>query len=154
MTGTAATQAEELWRVYKLPVTVIPTNRPVIRQDLPDVVYADKAARDDALVAEIRKVHATGRPMLVGTGSVEESERLSARLQVDGVPHAVLNARNDEAEAEIVAQAGALGAVTIIPSRTTGRTERQLAFVTILMIANSIPLALSLAIILPILLAH
>jgi preprotein translocase subunit SecA len=113
MTGTAATQAEELWRVYKLPVTVIPTNRPVIRQDLPDVVYADKAARDDALVAEIRKVHATGRPMLVGTGSVEESERLSARLQVDGVPHAVLNARNDEAEAEIVAQAGALGAVTI-----------------------------------------
>jgi len=113
MTGTAATQAEEFWKVYRLPVTVIPTNRPVIRQDLPDVVYADKRARNRALVEEIRKVHATGRPILVGTASVEESERLSAMLDRAAIPHTVLNARNNEAEAEIVAQAGAIGAVTI-----------------------------------------
>jgi preprotein translocase subunit SecA len=113
MTGTAATQAAEFWKVYKLPVTVIPTNRPVIRQDLPDVVYADKEARSRALVEEIRKIHETHRPILVGTASVEESEILSSRLQLAGIQHAVLNARNDEAEAEIVAQAGALGAVTV-----------------------------------------
>jgi preprotein translocase subunit SecA len=113
MTGTAATQADEFRKVYGLSVTVIPTNRPVIRQDLPDIVYADKDARNRALVEEIRKVHETGRPVLVGTASVEESERLSRRLQIAAVPHSVLNARNDEAEAEIIAQAGALGAVTI-----------------------------------------
>jgi preprotein translocase subunit SecA len=113
MTGTAATQASEFWKVYKLPVTVIPTNRPVIRKDLPDVVYADKEARNRAQAEEIRKVHETGRPILVGTASVEESEALSRRLQLAGIPHSVLNARNDEAEAEIVAGAGALGAVTV-----------------------------------------
>jgi len=113
MTGTAATQAEEFRKVYKLPVTAIPTNRPVIRQDLPDVVYADKEARNRALAEEIRTVHETGRPILVGTASVEESEALSRRLQLAGIRHAVLNARNDEAEARIIAQAGALGAVTV-----------------------------------------
>jgi preprotein translocase subunit SecA len=113
MTGTAATQAEEFWKVYKLPVKAIPTNRPVIRQDLPDVVYADKETRNEALAEEIRRVHETGRPMLVGTASVEESEALSRRLQMAGIAHAVLNARNDEAEAAIIAQAGALGAVTV-----------------------------------------
>jgi len=113
MTGTAATQAKEFWDVYKLPVTVIATNRPVIRQDLPDVVYADREARSLALVEEIRKVHETGRPILVGTASVEESEGLSVRLQLAGIRHSVLNARNDEVEAQIVAQAGALGAVTV-----------------------------------------
>ena len=113
MTGTAATQASEFWKVYKLPVTVIPTNRPVIRKDLPDVVYADKEARNRALAEEIRKVHETGRPILVGTASVEESEALSRRLQMIGIPHSVLNARNDEAEAQIVALAGALGTVTV-----------------------------------------
>src|SRR5208283_756284 len=95
MTGTAATQAEEFWKVYKLPVSVIPTNRPVIRQDLPDIVYADQEARNRALVDEIQKVHQTGRPILAGTASVEESERLSGRLQMAGIPHSVLNARND-----------------------------------------------------------
>jgi preprotein translocase subunit SecA len=113
MTGTAATQADEFWKVYKLPVTVIPTNRPVIREDLPDIVYADKEARNRAVAEEIRKVHQTGRPILVGTASVEESEALSSRLQSAGIEHAVLNARNDQAEAEIIAQAGALGAVTV-----------------------------------------
>jgi preprotein translocase subunit SecA len=113
MTGTAATQAEEFWQVYKLPVTVIPTNRPVIRQDLPDLVYADKEARSLALSEEIRKVHETRRPILVGTASVEESEKLSRSLHRTGIEHSVLNAKNDEAEAEIIAQAGALGAVTV-----------------------------------------
>ncbi|MBV9266783.1 MAG: hypothetical protein JO061_11500, partial [Acidobacteriaceae bacterium] len=113
MTGTAATQAEEFWKIYKLPVTVIPTHRPVIRQDLPDIVYPNKEARIRALVEEIRNVHQTGRPILVGTASVEESEALSRRLEKAGIPHTVLNARNHEAEAEIIAQAGALGAVTI-----------------------------------------
>ncbi|MCU1294541.1 MAG: preprotein translocase subunit SecA [Bryobacterales bacterium] len=113
MTGTAATQADEFWKIYKLPVTVIPTCRPVIRNDLPDIVYADRRARDRALVEDIQRVHETGRPILVGTASVEESELLSRHLQMAGVTHSVLNARNDEAEAEIVAQAGALGAVTI-----------------------------------------
>jgi preprotein translocase subunit SecA len=113
MTGTAATQADEFWKVYKLPVIVIPTNRPMIRQDLPDILYADKQAKVRALVEEIGRVHQTGRPILVGTASVEDSESLSRRLHGAGVPHSVLNARNDEAEAEIIAQAGALGAVTI-----------------------------------------
>jgi preprotein translocase subunit SecA len=113
MTGTAATQAEEFWQVYKLPVTVIPTNRPVIRQDLPDLVYADQEARSLALTEEIRKIHETQRPILVGTASVEESEKLSRSLHRAGIDHSVLNARNDEAEAEIIAQAGALGAVTV-----------------------------------------
>ena len=113
MTGTAATQSEEIRRIYEMPVIVIPTHRPVIRQDLPDVVYPDKEVRTRALVEEIRKIHNTGRPILVGTASVEESELLSHRLQMAGVKHAVLNARNDEAEAEVTAQAGALRAVTI-----------------------------------------
>jgi preprotein translocase subunit SecA len=113
MTGTAATQADEFWKVYKLPVTVIPPNRPVIREDLADVVFQNKVARRQAVVEEIRQVHATGRPILVGTASVEESEALSWLLQVAGIPHSVLNARNDEAEAEIVGQAGAIGAVTV-----------------------------------------
>lgn len=113
MTGTAATQTEEFWKIYKLPVTVIPTNRPVIRKDLPDILYADKNARDRALVKEIQSVHRTGRPILVGTASVESSEQLSAQLRIAGIPHSVLNAKNDAAEAEIIAQAGALGAVTI-----------------------------------------
>jgi len=113
MTGTAATQAEEFWQVYKLPVAMIPTNRPVIRQDLPDLVYADKEARSLALTEEIRKVHETRRPILVGTASVEESEKLSRSLHRTGIEHSVLNAKNDEAEAEIIAQAGALGAVTV-----------------------------------------
>ncbi len=113
MTGTAATQAEEFWRIYKLPVRTIPPNRPVIRQDLPDVVFADQDARNATLVQEICKMHATDRPILVGTASVQASEELSGRLREAGIPHAVLNARNDQAEAAIIAQAGALGAVTV-----------------------------------------
>jgi len=111
MTGTAATQAEEFQTCYGLEVEVIPTNRPVIRADEPDLGFPSKAAKEEAVVEEIRRVHQTGQPVLVGTASVEESERVSAKLV--GIPHAVLNARNEEAEAGIVAQAGQRGAVTI-----------------------------------------
>jgi preprotein translocase subunit SecA len=111
MTGTAATQAQEFLRVYGMAVEVIPTNRPVIRIDHPDVLFQTKVDKEQEVLAEIRRVHATGQPILVGTASVEESERLSAQLP--DVPHHVLNARNDEAEAAIVAQAGQHNAVTV-----------------------------------------
>jgi len=111
MTGTAATQALEFLKVYGLRVETIPTNRPVIRVDHPDVVFATKAEKERAVVDEIRRGHATGQPILVGTASVEESERLSGVLE--DIPHRVLNARNDEVEASIVAGAGQRGAVTI-----------------------------------------
>lgn len=113
MTGTAATQADEFWREYRLPVTTIPTNRPMIREDLPDIVFADKESRRRAVVEEIRRVHASGRPILVGTANVAESEALSRELELAGIRHSVLNARNDEAEAEVIAQAGVIGAVTV-----------------------------------------
>jgi preprotein translocase subunit SecA len=113
MTGTAATQAQDFWKEYKLPVTVIPPNKPVLRQDLPDVLFRTRIERDNAVLREIQRTHASQRPILVGTASVEESEALSARLSDANIPHAVLNARNDEAEAGIIAQAGAPRAVTI-----------------------------------------
>ncbi len=111
MTGTAATQIEEFRGVYELDVEVIPTNKPMIRVDYPDVIFSTKAEKEAAVIDEIRRVHATGQPILVGTASVEESERLSRRLQK--IRHFVLNARNDEEEAAIVEQAGQRGAVTI-----------------------------------------
>jgi preprotein translocase subunit SecA len=111
MTGTAATQAEEFRKIYGLEVEVIPTNRPVIRVDHSDVVFQTKQEKEHAVIQEIRRVHQAGRPILVGTVSVEESERLSASLQ--DIPHQVLNARNEEKEAGIVAHAGELGALTI-----------------------------------------
>jgi preprotein translocase subunit SecA len=113
MTGTAATQADEFRQVYKLDVIEIPTNRPMIRVDQRDVVFPDRLAKERALIGEVQKVHGTGRPILVGTASIEESERISERARQAGIPHSVLNARNDEAEAKIVAHAGELGAVTI-----------------------------------------
>ena len=111
MTGTAATQSLEFSRVYGLRVEVIPTNRPVIRVDHPDVVFRTKAEKEQALVAEIRSAHAAGQPVLVGTASVAESERLSSLLT--DVPHEVLNARHDEREAAVIARAGERGAVTV-----------------------------------------
>ncbi len=111
MTGTAATQAEEFREIYTLEVETIPTNRPVVRVDHPDAVFATKAEKENAVVAEIVREHNTGRPVLVGTASVEESERLSRCLGT--LPHQVLNARNEEAEARVIAQAGARGAITI-----------------------------------------
>ena len=111
MTGTAATQADEFKEIYELEVEVIPTNRPVVRRDDPDAVFRTRAEKEAALVDEITRVHGTGRPVLVGTASVEESERVSRRL--NHVPHQVLNARNEEAEAAIIARAGMRDAVTI-----------------------------------------
>lgn len=113
MTGTAATQKRELQGIYGLEVEVVPTNRPVIRVDEPDEIFETRAGKEDAVVAEIERWHGTGRPVLVGTTSVEESERLSARLKRHGIPHQVLNARHEEKEAAIVARAGERGAVTI-----------------------------------------
>jgi preprotein translocase subunit SecA len=111
MTGTAVTQAVELRLVYGLEVVVIPTNRPVIRIDYPDELFNTKGEKEAAVIEEIRWVHQTGRPVLVGTRSVEESERLSARIR--DVMHQVLNARHEEYEAQMIARAGELGAVTI-----------------------------------------
>jgi len=111
MTGTAATQSLEFSRVYDLRVEVIPTNRPVIRVDHPDIVFRTKAEKERALVAEIRSAHAAGQPVLIGTASVAESERLSSLL--GDVPHEVLNARHDEREAAIITRAGERGAVTV-----------------------------------------
>jgi preprotein translocase subunit SecA len=113
MTATAQAAAEEFTEFYRLPVVVIPPNRPSIRVDAPDLVFVTKEAKHRALVEEIAGVRATGRPILVGTSSVAESEELAEALRRKGVTCEVLNAKNDELEAEIVAQAGAPRAVTI-----------------------------------------
>ncbi|WP_457569322.1 preprotein translocase subunit SecA [Desulfurobacterium sp.] len=113
MTGTAETEAAELKEIYGLDVVVIPTNKPVIRKDHPDVIYKTMKAKYDAVVKEIEKNYKVGRPVLVGTNSIEASEYLSMLLKKKGIPHNVLNAKYHEREAEIVAQAGRLGAVTI-----------------------------------------
>jgi preprotein translocase subunit SecA len=113
MTATAQAAAEEFSQFYRLPVVVIPPNRPSIRVDAPDLVFVTKEAKRRALVEEIAGVRATGRPILVGTSSVAESEELAEALRHKGVTCQVLNAKNDELEAEIVAQAGAPRAVTI-----------------------------------------
>ncbi|MFQ5828229.1 MAG: preprotein translocase subunit SecA [Candidatus Methylomirabilia bacterium] len=113
MTGTAETEAEEFAKTYKLDVTVIPTNRPLIRHNYPDVVYKSEREKFDAVVKEIAACHERGQPTLVGTISIEKSERLSALLKRRGIPHQVLNAKYHEREAEIVAQAGREKAATI-----------------------------------------
>ncbi|MDQ7821009.1 MAG: preprotein translocase subunit SecA [Armatimonadota bacterium] len=113
MTGTAKTEEEELQKIYNLPVVVIPTHRPMIRQDLPDLVYKTERAKWRAVVEEIAHWHRLGRPVLVGTRSIEKNEALSEMLRRRGIPHQVLNAKHHEREAEIIAQAGRLGAVTI-----------------------------------------
>jgi preprotein translocase subunit SecA len=113
MTGTAETEEAEFVKIYKLPVIVIPTNLDMIRADHPDVVYKTETGKFKAIVDEITEIHKTGQPILVGTISIEKSEELSAYLKRRGVPHQVLNAKYHEKEAEIIAQAGRLGSVTI-----------------------------------------
>ncbi|MDO8470400.1 MAG: preprotein translocase subunit SecA [bacterium] len=113
MTGTALTSAEEFHKVYNLDVVSIPTHRPLARQDLPDRVYTTVQGKFTAVVREIKERHAKGQPVLVGTVSIERNERLSKLLEIEGVPHRVLNAKNHEREAETIAQAGKLGSVTI-----------------------------------------
>ncbi|NLU10753.1 MAG: preprotein translocase subunit SecA [Tepidanaerobacter acetatoxydans] len=113
MTGTAATEEEEFRGIYGLDVVVIPTNKPMIRTDYPDAVYKTEKGKFNAVVEEIQECHRKGRPVLVGTISIEKSELLSSMLKRKGIPHQVLNAKYHEKEAQIIAQAGQKGAVTI-----------------------------------------
>ena len=113
MTGTADTEAAEFHKIYKLDVMIIPTHRPMVRKDFQDVVFRTKKEKDDAVIAEIKDCHERGQPVLVGTISIEDSEHLGKLLKRDGIPHHVLNAKQHEREAEIVAQAGRYKAVTI-----------------------------------------
>ncbi|MDU2063545.1 MAG: preprotein translocase subunit SecA [Sporomusaceae bacterium] len=113
MTGTAKTEEAEFRKIYSLDVIVMPTNKPILRQDMPDVIYKNKKAKYKAVVADIVEVHRKGQPTLVGTTSIVQSELLSDMLKKEGIPHNVLNAKFHEQEAQIVAQAGQMGAVTI-----------------------------------------
>lgn len=113
MTGTAQTSAEEFHKVYNLEVISIPTNRPMVREDLPDLVFRTERGKYQAVVREVKERHSRGQPVLVGTVSIEKNERLVKMLEVEGVSHEVLNAKNHEREALIIAQAGRRGAVTI-----------------------------------------
>ncbi len=113
MTGTADTEAEEFAKIYNLEVVVIPTNKAMIRVDYPDMIYKSEQGKFNAVLNEIEELHAKGQPVLVGTISIENSEILSHLLKKQGIPHSVLNAKYHEKEAEIIAQAGRKGAVTI-----------------------------------------
>ena len=113
MTGTAKTEEGEFRTIYSLDVLEIPTNKPVIRKDMPDAVYSTVDGKKRALLKEIEERHATGQPLLIGTATVEKSEEIARVLRKNGIKHNILNAKNHEREAEIVAQAGRLGAVTI-----------------------------------------
>ncbi|MBI4687514.1 MAG: preprotein translocase subunit SecA [Nitrospirae bacterium] len=113
MTGTAETEAEEFAKIYNLDVLVIPTNKPMTRADYPDTVYKTEKAKFNAIVGEIEECHKKGQPVLVGTISIEKSERLSVLLKKKGIPHSVLNAKYHEREAEIVSQAGRSHSVTL-----------------------------------------
>ena len=113
MTGTADTEAVEFHEIYNLEVMTIPTNRPMIRKDYPDLIYQTRREKFDAIVETIRELYQTGQPVLVGTISIETSEMLSARLKKIGIPHSVLNAKHHAQEAEIIAKAGEKGHVTI-----------------------------------------
>lgn len=113
MTGTALTEEEEFRQIYALDVIELPTNKPNIRVDLPDLVFKTESAKFDRAVSEIKEIHESGAPVLVGTISIEKSERLSQMLKRAGIKHQVLNAKHHEKEAQIIAQAGALGTVTI-----------------------------------------
>ena len=113
MTGTAMTEENEFQEIYKLDVIEIPTNKPMIRKDKPDIVYKNEDAKFRAVIKDIKASHEKGQPVLVGTVSISKSEKLSKLLDKEGIPHVVLNAKYHEKEAEIVAQAGKFGAVTI-----------------------------------------
>lgn len=113
MTGTAQTSAEEFHKVYNLEVITVPTHRPMVREDLADFIFRTERGKFQAVVAEIRERHKKGQPVLVGTVSIEKNERLSKMLEVEGIPHELLNAKNHEREALIIADAGRYGAVTV-----------------------------------------
>ncbi len=126
MTGTALTSAEEFAKVYELDIMAIPTNKPLIRDDRPDIVYKTEAAKLDAIAQEVAGLHAEGQPVLVGTIAIEKSEEMSKYLKKYNVPHEILNAKNHEREAQIVAAAGERGAVTIATNMAGRGTDIKL----------------------------
>ena len=126
MTGTAETEASELWEIYKLDVVVIPTNRPIQRKDQEDLVYKTEREKFNAVIDDIVKLSGEGRPILVGTTSVDVSERLSRTLRLRGLDHNVLNAKQHQREAEVVAEAGKPGAVTIATNMACRGTDIKL----------------------------
>ena len=126
MTGTADTEATEFKQIYSLDVVVIPTNVPVQRKDLPDLTYYDEQMKFRAIVNAVKRIHATGQPILIGTTSIEKSERLSSMLTREGIRHEVLNAKNHAREAYIIGEAGAKGAVTIATNMAGRGTDIKL----------------------------
>ena len=126
MTGTAKTEEDEFLKIYKLPVVVVPTNMPVVRIDHPDVIYKTKRAKYKAVCNEVESIHGKGQPVLIGTTSITQSEELSILLRKRGIPHNVLNAKFHEKEAEIVADAGQRGAVTIATNMAGRGTDIKL----------------------------
>ena len=127
MTGTAKTEEEEFRDIYNMYVIQIPTNKPVIREDLSDLLYATEKGKFAAIVNKIKEIHETGQPILVGTISVENNEKLSALLTKEGLKHEVLNAKNHEREADIIAKAGEKGAITIATNMAGRGTDIKLA---------------------------
>lgn len=123
MTGTAMTVADEISDLYKLGIVPIPTHRPRIRQDLKDLIFMSRKAKWQMIVSDVQAIHSTGQPILIGTASVEDSEMLSAKLSAAGLVHKVLNAKQDESEASIIAQAGRLGSITIATSMAGRGTD-------------------------------
>ncbi len=126
MTGTADTEAVEFAQIYGLEVSTIPPNRPMIRRDMPDLIYRTRREKMQAIIQAIKELHATGQPVLVGTISIETSELISPLLKREGVPHSVLNAKHHAQEAEIVAQAGQVGKVTIATNMAGRGTDIKL----------------------------
>ncbi len=126
MTGTAETEAGEFWKIYKLPVNVVPTNKPMVREDQSDVIFLTKEDKYDAVISDIKSCHMRGQPVLVGTIAIETSEYLSNLLRNGGIPHNVLNAKQHEREAEIVKEAGEKGRVTIATNMAGRGTDIKL----------------------------